>query len=347
MLLTLLRELGVNYDPYAYNGDEDHPGGEGPTLDPIDEQTVGRLRNKQLVAAAETLGERADIMYATLRLLLDGFAAIRKPTKNGEGCKRHTAISLIPTILTLITIGILCPVVDHCHCISTICALFLIRKGTSKLRLIFDGRPFNNTLENPPPVNLPGIGDVLCRLAVTGSCRIFLADYRHYFHQFRLSANSIPCAVATEAPFEVPAGTTGHSPKSTIFTRFFSYTTLPMGISWAPAIAQCASLVMLTYREQNQVEIFRLGSGFTRFRIGQFVDVVDGENVIGFACFVYDNLFISLDSKLPPQQAERMETLITKRIEFAVEGLADPLDLPLVRGGIVGASQGHHSPGAS
>lgn len=313
MLLTLLRELGINYDPYAYNGDEDNPpdGECAPTLDPISTSTVGRLRNKQLVAAAETLPNSA-IMTATLRLLLDGFGAISVP--NPTQSKKYTAAKLIPTLLLLITWGILRPITDHCHDISTICALFLVAKGASKLRLIFDGRPLNSSLESPPPVNLPGIGDVLCKLSARGSSRLWLADYRHYFHQFRLSGSSIPCAVSIESMIQVPSGTTGHSPRHPVWTKLFAYTTLPMGISWAPAIAQCASWVMLAYREEGAIELFRL-SEHTDLRIGQFADVVNSEGkVVGFACFVYDNLFVSLDSSLSTLDADRLEGLITKRL---------------------------------
>jgi hypothetical protein len=73
MLIALLRELGVNYDPYSFYDDATESDAERE-LDPIDKATVGRINNKSLVRAAENMPR---VMHSTMRLLLDGFVAIR------------------------------------------------------------------------------------------------------------------------------------------------------------------------------------------------------------------------------------------------------------------------------
>ena len=93
-------------------------------------------------------------------------------------------------------------------------------------RAILNLRELSKLFKAPPPVNLPEIAEVLRGIAGGGLFWV-VADWRHFFHQFRLIPGLWPF-------FGVQCG--GDT---------YVWTTLAMGWSHSPRIAQCASWVIV------------------------------------------------------------------------------------------------------
>ena len=290
MLIDLCRELGLNYDPYDYDGVVSDESVQQD--DEIDEIAVaGCISNKKLLEAAKAID--VQILFATMALLVHGFDPI---VVSEPSAKYLTREVMVGTLTKLVAWGILAEITNLHTAVFCTCAMFLVQKAGKKMRLIFDGRPLNKNLAQPPPVCLPSITDVLKKLAERGSAYMFLGDYRHYFHQFSLP-NDVRHYFCVR---------TKH--------RWFSCLTLPMGISWAPFISQCASWIMLCYHQQGARKIFVYQG--TQERLGTYADVIDRNGVSrGFATFVYDNLFISIDKDCPKEIYAVLMKDITKHLE--------------------------------
>ena len=104
---------------------------------------------------------------------------------------------------------------------------FAVPKGDLLLaRAILNLRDMSRYFKPPPPVNLPDVGDVLRHISAGGQWWI-VADWRHYFHQFRLEKGLWPY-------FAVESG-----------RNVWAWTTIPMGWSFSPRVAQCASWTLI------------------------------------------------------------------------------------------------------
>lgn len=303
MLLELMRELGVNYDPYYYSEEwdnEDPMLQEEPQLDKI--EVAGSISSMKLLAAAKNI--KISILIAAMTVLATGFAPIMLQGASTppvpKQAWRSCAQSLLPILMTLVAAGILDEVTETHLCCKCTCAFFLIKKSLSKMRLIYDGRPVNrHVLKSPPPVNIPHITEVLRRLHERPLHALILADYRHYFHQF-----CVPNDIKTFL---------GSTVKTSEGTRWFRAKTLPMGLSWSPFLAQAASLLMLIHVESGCPTFFRWTGSV--LRLPQFLDVVDSSGeVVGFACFIYDNLCIALYCDKERAKAAEMCSKIEKRL---------------------------------
>lgn len=74
---------------------------------------------------------------------------------------------------------------------------------------------------------------------------------------------------------------------------------MPMGLSWAPFIAQASSWTMLAFRQPGSYKLFDI-----QMSPGSFAVLLDREGVErGFATLVYDNLFIAMYSDIPSEVA--------------------------------------------
>ncbi|KAJ9469488.1 hypothetical protein DIPPA_24973, partial [Diplonema papillatum] len=107
---------------------------------------------------------------------------------------------------------------------------FTVDKKSGGQRFVCDGRKLNAIMARPPPMLLPSVHEVIDR--VLASSVVFLADARSYFYQFRLDADIRPY-------FGMHlAGPRGRFVQAQLAA-------MCMGWSWAPAIAQRASRVLL------------------------------------------------------------------------------------------------------
>ena len=86
-------------------------------------------------------------------------------------------------------------------------------------RLILDGRPVNRRLPKPPKFRLPTVHEIARALRDTDACMAQVIDIRGFFHQFPLSEG-------VSSFFSVR-----------VAQRWYAWTRLPMGYSYAPWIA--------------------------------------------------------------------------------------------------------------
>ncbi|KAJ9442080.1 Gag-Pol polyprotein [Diplonema papillatum] len=107
---------------------------------------------------------------------------------------------------------------------------FTVPKKSGGERFVCDGRKLNAVMPRPPPMLLPSMPDVIDR--VLSSAVVYLADAKSYFYQFELDEG-------VRGYFGMNlAGPRG----SFVRARLRA---MCMGWSWAPAIAQRASRVIL------------------------------------------------------------------------------------------------------
>ena len=103
---------------------------------------------------------------------------------------------------------------------------FAVPKSDGKARAIFNGRLLSTLFRTPRNTNLPPIKNILeliSRFGVFYSC----GDWRHMFHQFRMND-----AVSNWFGMELGGKT-------------YRYSTLPMGFSYSPVIAQSIAWCIL------------------------------------------------------------------------------------------------------
>ena len=191
-----MRELGLNYDPYLYEeSDEESEDEDCDLLSSVDKVDVaGAINNNQVLAAAKALGVAA-LMLAP-QLMTQGMRGIVSSwPRTAEGKLRaltpHPTDAHLAILLTLLASwGILKDVTDLHGTVLAICAVFVVKKAGNKLRVIYDGRPVNENVRNPPPVALPSISECLQKIADMKPKHIFLCDFRHFFHQISLPADA-------------------------------------------------------------------------------------------------------------------------------------------------------------
>ena len=147
-----------------------------------------------------------------------------------------------------------------------------------KARTIYDGRYLNGLCFRPPPVNIPDPVEVSKFIATIKPSRlcIYLADFRHFFHQFGL-----------------------HPEIRTFFglaidDSFYQWTTLPMGFSWAPFVAQATAMALIAEATQNfHARDYSLDTG-----IPHYIETKKGSRIY----LTYDNLAIVGGCKREVQQ---------------------------------------------
>jgi hypothetical protein len=108
--------------------------------------------------------------------------------------------------------------------------MFTVPKKDGTLRLITDGRALNDNFEPPPSMDLPRIHDVIAY--ILDHQYVAQADARAYFFQFPLAPG-----IRTYFGVKLSDG------RGTTFDAEMNR--MPMGFSWAPAIAQRTSNVIV------------------------------------------------------------------------------------------------------
>ena len=110
-----------------------------------------------------------------------------------------------------------------------VCTYFAVPKDETSARAIFNGRTFSLACESPPPTNLQDITELLEALSNIHGSDITMVegDIRHFFHQLKLN----------EKISQFFCIRRGHGKND-----FRRWTTLPMGWSHSPFIAQGISM---------------------------------------------------------------------------------------------------------
>ncbi len=300
MLLDIMRELGYNYDPYFYDSPDEEIDISKlseeeliAAVDPVD--CAGCLHMNKLKSASMTM---APIFQLGIGYLVNGMRPLLIDKNTWPAAAKHTLPFLLPLMLLLASWGVVEDTTKMHLPLHAICAFFVVPKAFGKLRIVFDGRPLNEVMRPPPPVCLPTIAEVLLRLSTTRPQVVFLADFRHFFHQIPLPEDFKVVGSAIRQPDSSPGAASG---------AFFRCLTLPMGLSWAPFFAQSLSWIFLTFAQPGAPQFFRHSA---TERLPTFADVINEEGeVVGFATIIYDNLIVATNSVDPSFHAKLQKRL--------------------------------------
>ena len=255
-------ELKVSYRP-DYNGIDSAP----PSTLPLDKvEVAGCLK--------------LDEVFSTTSLKC---AAVAKRLLQGEGINfKMKTQDHIPTVATrwkshiidLEKWGILeRDVTNHTQRHRWICGYFAVAKNENVARAILNARELSKMCDRPPLLNLLEVQDML-RLAQRYVGHLFQCDFRHWFHQFKLSGDM-------RRFFNVI-----HD------GSLFCWVTLPMGWSFSPYICQVVSWALILHVEPgdqllfSQEEIESYGDHPPR---ELHLITREGQRV-GFVSVLYDNL---------------------------------------------------------
>lgn len=163
---------------------------------------------------------------------------------------------------------------------------FAVMKGVDKMRSIFNGKWLSKRCPRPPPVNLLSTHELVRKIAEVGKVRrrlyVVEGDLRHWFHQ-------LPAPDGLQRLFGVRT-TNG----------FYTWTTMPMGWSWSPAIAQAAAWLLILFRGPSDKELVNdenLKS--TQDQLPKWIEVFEpgSRKVAGFASVYYDNVIVVTHSE--------------------------------------------------
>ena len=152
---------------------------------------------------------------------------------------------------------------------------FAVPKNEDVARAIFNGHLISSRCRVPPPVNLPSIPSII-DMVRRFSDRPFFAitgDIRHFFHGIRLN-EQIARFYGIRIEKEV-----------------LLWSTLPMGHSWSPLVAQITSWAWLTYRDATEKALIE---PLTDGVLPNFRSVFDRKTgtICGFVTVYYDNYIV-------------------------------------------------------
>ena len=224
MLWQLLRGAGGNYSPAAIydEGEIDNPDPSFLPLDPVDVAGQanlgamnGRLHARFTLYALSLIMSVAVFVRDVQPPALDYMpSTMPKWTSHLQALAATTPTPILVPVAKALVLGV--------------CSYFAVAKGTEYARAIFNGRRFSARCKVPPSTNLPDVVTLLQALSrLPGRMTFVEGDIRHFFHQLKL-----------------------HQEISRFFCvrqhgTFWRWSTLPMGWSWSPFIAQSISMGMI------------------------------------------------------------------------------------------------------
>jgi hypothetical protein len=158
---------------------------------------------------------------------------------------------------------------------------FSTPKSENTHRSIFNGRRLSSHWRTPPNVNLPDTAAIVDRMKK--SCRmnpdglyVVQGDLRHWFHQIKV-------VETLQRHFGLAMG-----------AQAFLYTTLPMGFSLSPFVAQTLCWFLISYvRMVSRDVILFPEQQFQGEQLPTFVTTATG----GWCCTYYDNFIFVTGSK--------------------------------------------------
>lgn len=182
---------------------------------------------------------------------------------------------------------------------------FYVLKTVDKARSIFNGKRLSKRCPVPDPVNLADTCSLVGKIFRFMSeqkgprrCFVLGGDLRHWFHQ-------IPAPDWMQRLFGLRARQAAGGFKD------FVWTSIPMGWSWSPLIAQGVAWTFLMFREETDSRVFFEEAAFTGATgLPTFVNVIDPvtKEIKGFATVYYDNyLIMCWDSDLLDAIEQRLK----------------------------------------
>jgi hypothetical protein len=246
-------------------------GGAPPPLDPIDPAVVGSVQldalwqsasDRNLSLLTESIGVLLDDRKSLLRQSILDSAPV-EPSRCGVVGKDY-----IDHFSTLERSGL---VRQQKQGIRFLSGYFWVPKG-DLARAIFNGKRLSRSHPAPPPVNLASMPEILEQILQLmdrwGRIVCVGGDFRHWFHQLK-APKSLQCL------FGLQLGTTR-----------YCWTSLPMGWSWSPWLAQAVAWSIVSQREKQEPSLvkeepLRSGTGLPRW-----LPTTSGK---GFVVVYYDN----------------------------------------------------------
>ena len=164
---------------------------------------------------------------------------------------------------------------------------FAVPKKGRWARAIFNGKRLSERFKCPPPTNIPDICAVIRKIdqlnQETGNngFSVVTGDFRHFFHQIKLSPE-------ISKFFGLTLGNSKQ--RSRVFRpRSYEWTTLPMGWSYSPVIAQAIAWRTISHAEEGEEKHICI-DGMSSSPM--FVPVNSEGKTVGFAVVYYDNYLI-------------------------------------------------------
>jgi hypothetical protein len=296
------RQLRMGYDGEA----SEFPGDVVPDLDPIPEEVVGKaevLRALQY-CRQEGLTTLTDIIKLTTRGHTPHW--VKTLTKAKQTPYVHQKYR--HHLQHLLAAGVLSR--SRAERLSYISSYFAVLKTIDWCRSIFNGKRLSEQCPPPPPVNLMTGVDIARavqrHISRHGRLVVVECDLRHWFHQIKVDPEL-----------------------SRIFglrdnEEYWEWTTLPMGWSWSPAIAQALAWSLLAYKEAPDMkdvfdtEAFKTRSGI----LPRWVDIHPGVGG-GLGFVYYDNLVVLCDDQNTADVVVARITQNSKALKMAIKDKKD------------------------
>ena len=272
-------------------------------LDRIPKEIVGKARVARVVQRAEKLELYA--LHDVLRLLTsdvanapDWYQEMRK-----ERPPPHRAIDgrYNGHRQELVAAGLLEPLGERT--VLHYSGYFAVMKDAERSRSIFNGKKLSERCDVPASVNLIDIRELVTKIVAHGvggrqsqGYFVVMGDFRHWFHQ-------IPAPEWMRSLFGMDFG-----------EERYRWTSIPMGWSWSPLLAQAMAWAFLSYREGDESPLLDESLLKQNYTLPRWVPVSGG-----FVTVYYDNFFVLTNDVDVARAWEARILLNAERLRVAIK----------------------------
>ena len=203
----------------------------------------------------------------------------------------------------LIRIGILLQ--WSVHAVKWFGTYFSVPKSETHARAIWNGKKLSGVSKHPPAVNLPYLPDLLKRLSeetrrMKRAPTVLVQDWSAFFHQIPVCQELSEYFVMSFRRKVKTSKRAGRRTKDTV--EHYRWTTLPMGWSWSPYVAQSVGLATVLHEEADDEQIYLVPEGLKA--LPTYIPLKGG----GFMCLYYDNLLIAgFDDRIMEEARRRLD----------------------------------------
>ena len=324
-LLPVLRELGMTWNPYDYEGNLIHQA-RHEDLDPIPPGLVGCINRAALLTAAEALKVPILIEYLAALVHETSFLDLVKPDvsklmSDEKTRGRASNLAMYACLLAYAGWGLLEDVTGSHMTIYCFATFFTVMKSNGKLRAIFDCRALNAICARPANIRLMPVTEVMQEAAKLRIRYVVASDWQHFFYEL-----GIPNGVRNL--FGVRC-------------RGFMWliNACAMGFSFSPAFSMAATIMCLIHAEKGADRLgVRVSEMHHLTHIPGSINLYDKKGrKCGFIVIYYDDIGIFCrDKKLAKDWAKRLQAnakkfgFRTKTMEFGSFGKVEDLIKPVV-----------------
>ena len=324
-LLPVLRELGLSWNPYDYEGNLIHQA-RNEDLDPIPPGLVGCIDRVALLAAAEVLKVPILVEYFSALVHEVSFMALVKPDiskllSEPKARGRASNFAMYACLGAYAGWGLLEDVTGTHMAIYCFATFFTVMKSNGKLRAIFDCRALNAVCARPANIRLMPVTEAMQEAAKLRVRYVVASDWQHFFYEL-----GIPTGV--QNLFGVRC--------RKVLWRIKA---CAMGFSFSPAFSMAATLTCILHAEEGAD---RLGIRVKEMRhlthIPGSINLYDKKGKkCGFIVIYYDDIGIFCrDKKMAKDWAKRLQAnaknfgFRTKSMEIGSFGKVEDLVNPVV-----------------